>query len=105
LTPGQFAVYRLMYEAGQDASESARIYTGGYADLGRLTGLSKRGIQNIVAELQIKQVIRVHQKPGYHRTETTSYQVPDAESVMKTWFANGWRFAFGKSKVLAGQAQ
>jgi hypothetical protein len=104
LTPGQYAVYRLMYEAGQDAGDASRIYTGGYADLRRLTGLSKRGIQNIIGELQTKQVIRVHQKPGYHRTETTSYLVPDADQVMKIWFTNGWRSALGKSKALIGSA-
>jgi hypothetical protein len=88
-----------MYEEGQ-GSQSPRIYTGGYADLRSLTGLSKRGIQNIVAELQSKQVITVHHKPGYHRTETTSYLVPDAETVVQTWFARGWRHALGKSKAL-----
>jgi hypothetical protein len=100
LTPGQYAVYRLMYEEGQGGEPSARIYTGGYADLRQLTGLSKRGIQNIVAELQAKQVIRVNQKPGYHRTETTSYVVPDVETVLQTWLGNRWRYALGKSKVL-----
>ena len=103
LTPGQYAVYRLMYEAGagQGAGDSSRIYTGGYADLRSLTGLSKRGIQNIVGDLQTKQVIGVCQKPGYHRTETTSYVVPDVDRVLEVWFANGWRYAFGKSKALS----
>lgn len=91
-----------MYEAGEGSSEAAgaRIYKGGYADLGRLTGLSKRGIQNIVAELQQKQVIRIHQQPGYHRTETSAYMIPAPESVLRTWFGNGWRHAMGKSKTL-----
>jgi hypothetical protein len=102
LTPGQYAVYRLMYEAADGAGESPRIYTGGYADLRRLTGLSKRGIQNIVAELQTKLVLRVHQRPGYHRTQTTSYAVPDAENLLEIWAANGWRNAVGKSKTLTG---
>jgi len=100
LTPGQYAVYSLMYEAGEGDGGTSRIYKGGYADLGRLTGLSKRGIQNIVAELQVKQVIRLHQQPGYHRTETSAYLVPDPDSVLRAWFANGWRHALGKSKVL-----
>jgi len=100
LTPGQYAVYSLMYQAGEGTGASSRIYKGGYADLGRLTGLSKRGIQNIVAELQAKQVIRIHQQPGYHRTETSAYLVPDPDSVLHTWFANGWRHALGKSKNL-----
>jgi len=100
LTPGQYAVYSLMYEAGEGTDSSHHIYKGGYADLGRLTGLSKRGIQNIVAELQAKQVIRMHQQPGYHRTETSAYLIPDADAVLHTWFANGWRHALGKSKTL-----
>ena len=105
LTPGQYAVYSLMHEAGEGSGGDApaanfRIYKGGYADLGRLTGLSKRGIQNIVAELQAKQVIRIHRQPGYHRTETSAYFVPDADSILRTWFANGWRHALGKSKSL-----
>lgn len=100
LTPGQYAVYSLMFEAGEGNGGNSRIYKGGYADLGRLTGLSKRGIQNIVAELQAKQVIRIHQQPGYHRTETSAYLVPDADSVVRAWFANGWRHALGKSKTL-----
>lgn len=100
LTPGQYAVYSLMYQAGEGNGGDARIYKGGYADLGRLTGLSKRGIQNIVSELQAKQVIRLHQQPGYHRTETSAYLVPDPDSILRTWFAHGWRHALGKSKTL-----
>ena len=100
LTPGQYAVYSLMYEAGERTGAHARIYKGGYADLGRLTGLSKRGIQNIVAELQAKKAIQIHQQPGYHRTETSAYLVPDPESVLQIWTVNGWRHAYGKSKTL-----
>ena len=102
LTPGQYAVYQLMYEASVGGGNSPRLYNGGYADLRRLTGLSKRGIQNVIAELQTKQVISVHQKPGYHRSETTAYAVPDPETVLATWFARGWRFAWGKSKTITG---
>ena len=100
LTPGQYAVYSLMYEAGATAGGLSRIYKGGYADLGRLTGLSKRGIQNIVAELQAKEVIRLHRQPGYHRTETSAYLVPEPEAVLSGWFSKGWRHALGKSKTL-----
>jgi hypothetical protein len=100
LTPGQYSVYSLMYEAGERASETARIYKGGYADLCRLTGLSKRGIQNVVAELQEKQVIRLHQQPGYHRTQTSAYLIPESAEVLKMWFSLGWRYALGKSKTL-----
>ena len=100
LTPGQYAVYSLMYEAGESSGGSSRIYRGGYADLGRLTGLSKRGIQNIVAELQAKHVISIHQQPGYHRTETSAYLIPDAGAVLQLWFSKGWKRALGKSKTL-----
>jgi hypothetical protein len=100
LTPGQYAVYSLMYEAGESAGGPARIYKGGYADLRRLTGLSKRGLQNIVAELQTKQVIGIHQQPGYHRNETTAYVVPNTEAVLQGWLTHGWRHASGKSKLL-----
>lgn len=89
-----------MYEAGEGSAESGRIYKGGYADLGRLTGLSKRGLQHIVAELQAKQVISVHQQPGYHRTQTSAYRVPPPQSVIDRWLQNGWRHAIGKSKTL-----
>jgi len=100
LTPGQYAVYRAMYEEGKNTDDRARIYTGGYADLGRLTGMSKRGIQNVVGDLQAKEVIRIHRKPGHHRTETSAYIVPDADRVVETWLSKGWRHAAGKSKVL-----
>jgi hypothetical protein len=101
LTPGQYAVYSLMYEAGESAAVgSVRVYKGGYADLGRLTGLSKRGVQNVVAELQAKLVIRIHQQPGYRRTETSAYLVPDSDDVLRRWFSEGWRHALGKSKAL-----
>ena len=100
LTPGQYAVYSLMYEAGEGAGELVRIYRGGYADLRQLTGLSKRGIQNIVGQLQSKHVIRIHQKPGYHRTETSAYEVPDTQTVVGIWRSYGWRQAVGKSKTL-----
>jgi hypothetical protein len=106
LTPGQYAAYSLMYEAGETAGapEEVRIYRGGYADLCRLTGLSKRGIQNIVAELQEKNVIEIHQAPGYHRTETSAYRVKSPASVVRHWHARGLRFALGKSKTLVTSA-
>jgi hypothetical protein len=104
LTPGQYAVYSLMFEAGEPDPGGDRIYSGGYADLCRLTGLSKRGIQNIVAELKAKSVIRLHQAPGYHRTETSAYRVPPAAAVLNQWLSLGLRFAIGKSKTLAAMA-
>ena len=101
LTPGQYAVYSLMYGAGKQADGATHIYKGGYADLGRLTGLSKRGLQNIIAELQAKRVIRIHQAPGYHRTETSAYLVPSPDEVLAAWHSRGWRYALGKSKTLS----
>jgi hypothetical protein len=89
-----------MYEAGEGGDNMPRLYRGGYADLGRLTGMSKRGIQNVVGELQVKQVICLYQKPGHHRNETSAYLVPAAERVLEIWFAHGWRHAAGKGKVL-----
>ena len=89
-----------MYDEGENSEDHARIFRGGYADLGRLTGMSKRGIQNVVGELRSKEVISIHRKPGHHRTETSAYIVPDAERVLETWLSKGWRHAAGKSKVL-----
>jgi hypothetical protein len=100
LTPGQYAVYSLMLENAEAGQGSDKIYRGGYADLCRLTGLSKRGVQNVVAELQEKSVIRLHTAPGHHRLQTSIYEVPQPNSVLQGWFANGWRFATGKSKRL-----
>ena len=100
LTPGQYAVFSLMFEHGETAQEDFRCYRGGYADLGRLTGLSKRGIQNIIAELRDKGVIELQLAPGHHRTQTSVYRVPPAEKVVSVWHALGLRFAVGKSKRL-----
>ena len=100
LTPGQYAVYSLMFE-NTDAEEGGeRLYRGGYADIGRLTGLSKRGIQNVIGELQEKDVIRLHRAPGHHRLQTSAYVVPNPDAVLAAWFERGWRFSTGKSKRL-----
>jgi hypothetical protein len=104
LTPGQFAVYSLMYQAGEPAEAGARLYRGGYADLCRLAGLSKRGIQNVIAELQRKTAISVHQSPGYHRTQTSVYRVHAPEAVLSDWASRGLRYALGKSKTLTNRA-
>jgi len=100
LTPGQYAVYSLMFENSDPAQGRERLYRGGYADIGRLTGLSKRGIQNVIGELQEKQVIRLQTAPGHHRFQTSAYEVPTAEAVLAAWLARGWRYATGKSKRL-----
>jgi hypothetical protein len=100
LTPGQYAVYSLMYAHGQDQGGEGRLYRGGYAALGALTGLSKRGLQNVVAELQQKGVISIHQAPGHHRTETSIYRVLPPDAVLRSWHLRGYRFAMGKSKTL-----
>lgn len=104
LTPGQYAVYSLMFENADGTEGGERVYRGGYADIGRLTGLSKRGIQNVIAELQEKSVIRLHRAPGHHRLQTSAYLVPSPESILAAWSAQGWRFAFGKSKRLTDGA-
>ncbi len=104
LTPGQYSVYSLMLTDAQSEGAEDRIYRGGYADLCRLTGLSKRGIQNVIAELQEKSVIRLHTAPGHHRLQTSAYVVPDPDVVLAAWFKLGWRFALGKSKRLTDGA-
>ena len=50
----QYAVYSLMYEADEGTGELVRIYCGEYADLRQLTGLSKRGIQNMATAKQAR---------------------------------------------------
>lgn len=104
LTPGQYAAYSLMLGNSETQSGGEAVYRGGYADLGRLTGLSKRGIQNVIGELQKKLAIRLHTPPGHHRTQTSTYVVPNPETVLETWYQRGWRFAFGKSKHLTDGA-
>jgi hypothetical protein len=104
LTPGQYAVYSLMLENSEAGEGGERLYRGGYADIGRLTGLSKRGIQNVIGDLQEKAVIRLHTAPGHHRFQTSAYIVPKPESVLSTWLGRGWRFATGKSKRLTNGA-
>lgn len=100
LTPGQFAVYTVMFSNAEAGQGGEKIYRGGYADIGRLTGLSKRGIQNVIAELQEKAVIHLHTAPGHHRLQTSAYAVPDAAAIIVEWHNRGWRFAVGKSKKL-----
>jgi hypothetical protein len=104
LTPGQYAVYSLLSENTCAVEDEERLYRGGYADIGRLTGLSKRGIQNVIGELQQKDVIRLHTAPGHHRLQTSAYVVPKPEAVLAAWFARGWRFSTGKSKRLTDGA-
>jgi hypothetical protein len=107
LTSGQFTVYTLMFEQAQPAAgegQGNRLYRGGYADLCRLSGLSKRGVQNVVAELLQKGVISIHRPPGYHKTETTVYAVPPGEAILSSWFRRGLCYAVGKSKRLVNPA-
>jgi len=105
LTPGQFAVYIQMHEQGDpQPGQGGRLFRGGYLDLCRLTGLSKRGVQNVVAELQAKAVIAIQQAPGHHKTQTTVYWVKGEEAILAGWFASGWRYAAGKGKTLVNPA-
>lgn len=90
-----------MFERGDEVAEKgSRLFRGGYIDLVRLTGFSKRGIQNVVAELQAKFVITIDQPPGYHRSQPTVYAVPTEDLVLKRWSDRGLRYALGKSKDL-----
>ena len=104
LTPGQYAVYSLIFENAEAGKGGERLYRGGYADIGRLTGLSKRGIQNVIAELQEKGAIRLDQAPGHHRLQTSGYAVLKPEAILTAWLARGWRFSMGKSKRLTDGA-
>jgi hypothetical protein len=100
LTGGQYAVYSLMLDSAAPG-QGSRVYRGGYADLCRLTGLSKRGIQNVIAGLLEKRAIALSQAPGHHRTQTSVYEVHPPEAVVAGWHARGFRFSFGKSKTLS----
>lgn len=102
LTPGQFVVYTQMYQRGEGGEE--RIYTGGYHDLCSATGLSKRGVQNIIAELQEKHALKLERAPGHHRTQVSVYRVPSERDVLAGWYADGYRFVVGKGRVLLRDA-
>ena len=80
--------------------ESDRLYSGGYQDLCTLTGLSKRGIQNIIGELQEKSVLTLERPPGHHRSEVSVYRVPSERSVLQRWYDAGYRYVAGKGRVL-----
>ena len=104
LTPAQFTLYSLMYSHGEPegGEDSSRLYRGGYKDLCDLSGLSKRGVQNVIRELLDKRVIELHQAPGYHRTQTSVYRVFAEREVMSAWWNAGFRYAVGKGKALRG---
>lgn len=103
-TPGQFTVYSLMWQKGEDSGAGNRLFAGGYRALCDLTGMSKRGIQNVVSELQEKHAISIHQAPGYHRTQFSVYQVLGEEQVLKIWRDRGYKYAVGKGKTLTATA-
>lgn len=98
LTPGQFIVYTHMYQRGEGGDE--RLYSGGYHDLCNATGLSKRGVQNIIAELQEKNALTLEKPPGHHRTQVSVYRVHSESDVLAAWYAEGYRFVVGKGRVL-----
>lgn len=106
LTSGQFTVYTLMYDQGEalDAGRGSRLYRGGYTDLCRLSGLSKRGVQNVVAELLQKGAIAIHQAPGYHKTQTTVYAILCEQALLASWLNRGLCYAAGKGKRLVNPA-
>lgn len=100
LTPGQMAVYQAMFSNGEPEGQGSRLYRGGYADIRRITGMSKRGIQNIIAELQRKFVIGIHKAPGYHKSQTTTYRIHAQAQILADWRQRGIQFAQGKGKTL-----
>ena len=94
-----------MWQHGETAGEGKRLYAGGYRALCDLTGMSKRGIQNVVGELQHKGAISIHQAPGYHRTQFSVYQVLGESEVMALWKRRGLIFALGKGKELTATVE
>ena len=103
LTGGQLNVYSAMHSRAA-VENSVRLYRGGYSDLCAQTGLSKRGIQNVIAELLAKTVVTRHQPPGYHRSQMTIYRVLSEEEILLGWQSRGLRYAVGKSKTLTNTA-
>ena len=100
LTPGQFTLYTLMYEGGRETGEGSRLFRAGYAELGRLSGLSKRGIQNIVDALEQKSAVSVETAPGYRRTETTAYRVYSGSRIVQKWHEDGYQYVLPKGRQL-----
>ena len=100
LTPGQFTLYTLMYERGLETGEGSRLFRAGYAELGRLSGLSKRGIQNIVDALEQKSAVSVETAPGYRRSETTAYRVYSGSRIVQKWHEHGYWYVLPKGRQL-----
>ena len=70
LTPGQFTLLYLDVRSQcSRRDEGSRLFRAGNNELGRLSGLSKHGIQNIVNGLEQKGAVSVETAPGYGRTE------------------------------------
>ena len=103
LTGGQLNVYSAMHSRAA-LENGVRLYKGGYSDLCAQTGLSKRGIQNVISELLAKAVVTRHQPPGYHRSQMTIYRVLSEEEILMGWQSRGLRYAVGKSKTLTNRA-
>ena len=103
LTGGQLNVYSAMHSRAA-LENGALLYKGGYSDLCAQTGLSKRGIQNVIAELLDKAVVTRHQPPGYHRSQMTIYRVLSEDEILLAWQSGGLRYAVGKSKTLTNSA-
>jgi len=101
LTPGQLLVYTQMYAKGE--GQGTRFYRGGYQSLCALTGLSKRGLQNVIGELQAKSVVSIETAPGHKPTQVSVYRVRPEGEVLQFWHAAGLRFVIGKGKVLLRQ--
>jgi hypothetical protein len=84
--------------------DGLRLYRGGYNDICAQTGLSKRGVQNIIAELIEKAAISRHQAPGYHRSQVSVYRVLSDDEILQGWQSRELRYAVGKSKTLTHSA-
>lgn len=103
LTAGQLTVYHVMFAQAVEET-GLRVYRGGYNDLCMHTGLSKRGIQNAVAELLAKAVVSIHHRPGYHRSQVSVYRVLTEEEALSVWRSRELHYAVGKSKTLVNSA-
>jgi hypothetical protein len=100
LTPGQWLVYRALLEAGQQDRNGRTLFEGGYHDLCRRTGMSKRGVQNVIAELQAKGAVERYRLPGHHRSQPTVYQIWPEPVLLRRWSEAGYSHVLGKSRIL-----
>lgn len=96
LTPAELAIYNVMLR--EQTPEG--LYRGGYNDLCQLTGLSKRGVQNSIAELREKGAITIDKSPGHHRSEVSVYKVATERQILESWHEAGHREVIGRGRIL-----